>query len=304
MNHTRRFNIRFTMRCIGALFFGAILALGGLLLNSQRLFNRSVAVVAAAVPYTSESTALARGEYLFNSRDCAACHGAGAEGALHIDDPIGLKVRSANLTRGAGSAVLNYSESDWVRAIRHGVKPDGRPLFVMPSEIYNRLTDSDLADLVAYVRSLPPRDNAPAHFELPLVVRLLHGAGQIPDAASKINHQLPPQQPVPQSDVVEQGRYVAQTCMGCHGALLRGGRIPGTPPSWPPAANLSGDKDSVLHRYTSQQTFTTLVRSGKRPDGSQVAPEMPTNLHLSGKDLNALFVYLKSMQQARTPARQ
>ncbi|MBC7782080.1 MAG: c-type cytochrome [Proteobacteria bacterium] len=290
-------SFRIPTLALGALLVAALTGLAGLLLNSQRLLNRTVSVVAAPVPYTSGPAALVRGEYLFKSRDCAACHGAGGEGQLHIDDPIGLKVRSANLTRGAGSAVMNYNESDWVRAIRHGVNPDGRPLFVMPSENYNRLTDSDLADLVAYIRSLRPRDSAPAGFELPLVVRLLHGAGQIPDAAAKIDHNLPPQKPMAEADDVEVGRYVAQTCIACHGAQLKGGRIPGTPPSWPAAANLSGDAGGAMRRYPDVRAFSTLLRSGTRPDGSRVAPEMPANPHFSDKDLNALFVFLQSLHQ-------
>ena len=289
--------IRFAILGLGVLLVAALAGAAGLLFNSQRLFNRSVTVVAAPVPFTGSAAALARGEYLFKSRDCAACHGVGGEGQLHIDDPIGLKVRSANLTRGAGSAVLGYTGADWVRAIRHGVKPDGRPLFVMPSENYNRLTDSDLAALVAYIRSLPPRDSAPAGFTLPLVVRLLHGAGQIPDAATKIDHTLAPQQPPPETDAVQSGRYVAQTCIGCHGTQLKGGRIPGTPPSWPAAANLSGDADSAMRRYADAPAFATLVRTGKRPDGSAVAPQMPTNPHLSDQDLSALFAYLESLRQ-------
>jgi mono/diheme cytochrome c family protein len=289
--------LRLLILGLGGLLLAALVAAAGLLLNSQRLFNRTVAVSAAAVPYASGAASLARGEYLFKSRDCAACHGAGGEGELHIDDPIGLKVRSANLTRGAGSAVLGYTEADWVRAIRHGVKPDGRPLFVMPSDIYNRLTDSDLAALVAYVRSLPPQDSQPAAFKLPLVVRLMHGAGQIPDAAAKIDHSLPPQPPMLHATAVETGRYVAQTCIGCHGAQLKGGRIPGTPPSWPAAANLSGDTDSAMRRYADAQAFITLVREGKRPDGSTVANEMPRNPHMSDEDLGALFAYLQSLHR-------
>lgn len=293
MNKTLRITIIF----LSVLLLAALAAAAGLLLNSQRLFNRQVTVLAAPVPYATGAVSMARGEYLFKSRDCAACHGAGGEGQLHIDDPIGLKVRSANLTRGAGSAVLDYDEAAWVRAIRHGVKRDGRPLFVMPSEGYNRLTDSDLADLVAYVRSLPPRDSAPASFQLPLVVRLLHGAGQIPDAAAKIDHRLPPQKTVATADAVELGRYVAQTCMGCHGAQLKGGPIPGTPPSWPAAADLSGGSNGAMRRYADVQAFSTLLRSGTRPDGGRVAAEMPTNPHLNDQDLNALFVFLQSLRK-------
>ena len=290
--------LRLALRAGAGLLLAGTVVLAGLLVNSQRLFHREVSVAVAPVPFksTSEPAVLARGEYLYNSRDCAACHGEDGAGRLHIDDPIGLKVRSANLTRGAGSAVLNYTEADWVRAIRHGVSASGRPLFVMPSENYNRLTDSDLADLVAYLRSRPARDSAPAQFTLPLLVRLMHGAGQIPDAAAKIDHARPVQPPMAQDDAVAQGRYVAQSCIGCHGPQLKGGRIPGAPPSWPAAANLSGDAEGVMQRYSDVDAFATLLRHGRRPDGSAVDPKMPTNPHLSAQDLQALFTYLRSLR--------
>lgn len=291
--------LRITFLAGAALLLAAGATAAGLLINSHRLFNRVVVVTAAPVPYASirNPESLARGEYLYKSRDCAACHGDDGAGRLHIDDPIGLKVRSANLTRGAGSAVAGYGEADWVRAIRHGVGPGGRPLFVMPSENYNRLTDGDLADLVAYLRSLPPRDSQPAQFTLPLLVRLVHGAGQIPDAAAKIDHTLPPQAAAATGDAVAQGRYVVQSCIGCHGAQLQGGPIPGAPPSWPAAANLSGDAAGVMQRYTTEAAFKKLLREGRRPDGSAVDPKMPTNPHLSEQDLDALFAYLRSLRQ-------
>jgi mono/diheme cytochrome c family protein len=247
------------------------------------------------VPYAAASAAvLARGEHLFKSRGCAACHGDGGEGRVHLDDAdIGLKVRSANLTTGAGSAVLRYTEADWVRTIRHGVKPDGKPVFVMPSEDYSRLTDDDLAALVAYIRSLPARDSQPAAFKLPLVVRLMHGAGQIPDAAAKIDHSLPPQEPVPQADELKLGRYVAQACIGCHGPQWQGGRIPGTPPSWPEAANLVS-ADGAMARYKTAQAFSVLVRTGVRPDGTAVSSHMPKNPHLRDDELAAMYAFFKS----------
>ena len=40
--------------------------------------------------------------------------------------------------------------------MRHGVKPNGRPVMVMPSEDYNRLSNDDLSALVSCVRQLVP----------------------------------------------------------------------------------------------------------------------------------------------------
>jgi mono/diheme cytochrome c family protein len=274
-----------------------VLAVTVLLTQSERKLQRVIAVDPAPVAYAGGAEAVQRGEYLFRSRACAECHGLDGAGRVFIDDPMGLHVRGANITRGSGSAVLRYTERDWVRAVRHGVKPDGRPLFVMPSEDYNRLTDSDLADVVAYVRALPPVDAPGAVFRLPLLVKLVHGAGVLKDAAEKIDHMLPPAQPVPVGKSVEHGRYVAQGCIGCHGAQLQGGRIPGAPPDWPPAANLNGDR-GPLARYQNAAQFKSLLHQGLRPDGSQANPAMPTNSFVNDTDIEALFMYLKSLGAA------
>ena len=49
-----------------------------------------------------------------------------------------------DIGQGPGSVTAAYRVEDWVRAVRHGVKPDGRPIRIMPSEDYNRMTDADL----------------------------------------------------------------------------------------------------------------------------------------------------------------
>lgn len=264
-----------------------------LLVNSDRKMDRIVSVQVNPVPYTVDATAIEHGEYLYQSRGCGECHGADGTGRAFLDHPNGLFVRGANLTRGAGSAVLSYNELDWVRAIRHGVRPDGRPLLVMPSEDFNRLTDADLAAVVGYVRSLAPGDGPGAEIRLPLVARLAYGAGLLKDAAEKIDHTLPPSQPVPVGVTAEHGRYVSQGCIGCHGPRLEGGRVPGAPPEWPPAANLTR-ADGPFSRYQSADQFKTLLRTGARPDGTPVNPAMPQNRHMNDTDVEALYTFLKS----------
>ena len=68
-----------------------------------------------------------------------------AGGIAFIDDGGGLYVKAPNISPGPGNVVAAYQPVDWVRTLRHGVKPDGRPLRVMPSEDYNRFTDADVA---------------------------------------------------------------------------------------------------------------------------------------------------------------
>ena len=71
----------------------------------------------------------------------------------------------------------------------------------------------------------------------------------IKDAAEKIDHALPPPQPIAAAVTAEYGAYVANACMGCHGPSLTGGKMPGTPPDWPAAANLTPGSDSAMPRY-------------------------------------------------------
>ena len=74
-----------------------------------------------------------------------------------VNDGKGFLVHAPNITPGPNNVVARYAPVDWVRTIRHGVKPSGKPLMVMPSEDYNRFTDADLAALVGFVTGCRPR---------------------------------------------------------------------------------------------------------------------------------------------------
>ena len=263
---------------------------------ADRKMSRQIKVAVQPVAYRDDAQSIERGRYLYNSRGCAECHGADGAGRMFIDKD-GMKVRGANITTGSGGAVGAYKAEDWVRTVRHGVKPDGTPAMVMPSEDYNRLTDADLASLVAYVRQLPPVAGGRAQIQFPAVVRVLYAAGVIPDAAQKIDHSLPPAQPVPEAVSVEHGKYVAGMCIGCHGANLSGGKIPGGPPDWPAAANLTPGEGSVMTGYAKADQFVAMMRTGKRPDGAAVSPVMPFAAlkEINDTDLKALHVFLKSL---------
>ena len=271
----------------------------GLVLAANLLFERKrervINVDVKAIPVVADAAALERGKYLFMSRGCGDCHGANGAGRAFINEPEGgFYVRSPNIT--PAGVVGAYTERDWVRAIRHGVKPDGRPLFIMPSEDYNRFTDRDVAALIAYARSLPAVSSGSAEFRVPLPVKAMYAFGVVKDSAEKINHSLPPAAPVPEGVTPEHGKYVANLCLGCHGEHLSGGKIPGGPPNWPAASNLTPGQGTVLTTYDSADKLKAMFRSGKRPDGSAVAV-MPfeTLREINDTDVTALYAYLKQL---------
>ena len=284
---------------LGGLVGVVLLAAAAIVLGTQlaeRTRMRRISVPAHALTLRDDAAALERGRYLYLSRGCADCHGANGGGREFVNDGKGLRLAGPNISPGPGSVVTGYRTEDWERTIRHGVKPDGRPVFVMPSEDYNRFTDDDLAALVSHLRKLAPVGGGAAVLELPLPVKVLYGFGAISDAAKKIDHALPPAQPVPAAVSVEHGAYVANMCIGCHGATLSGGKIPGGPPDWPAAANLTPGEGSVMGRYRDATQFIAMLRSGKRPDGSAISV-MPFNSlrELNDLDAQALFAYLKTV---------
>lgn len=229
------------------------------------------------------AAAIERGRYLYASRGCADCHGDDAGGRVVIDDvKTGFFVRGPDISPGAGKGVASYTAADWERSIRHGVRPDGRPVLVMPSEDYNRLTDDDVSALVAYLQQLAPAAGEP---------------GLVQDAAEKIDHGRPPSPPVAEGVSLAHGGYVASMCIGCHGGQLSGGKIPGAPPDWPAAANLTPGDGSAMTRYADGPQFAAMMRTGRRPDGSAVSPVMPFSslARMNDTDLAALYLYLKSV---------
>jgi len=271
----------------------------GLAIAANLLFDRKrdriVKFDVKGVAVVSDEATLARGKYLFASRGCGDCHAANGAGRVFIDEPDGgFRVRSPNIT--PGGVVAKYTEADWVRTIRHGVKPDGRTLFVMPSEDYNRFTDADVAAIIAYARSLSPVSGGSAEFRVPLPVKALYAVGVVKDAAETINHSLPPATPVAEGATPEHGRYVANLCLGCHGETLSGGKIPGSPPAWPPASNLTPGQGTVMTGYDSADKLKAMFRSGKRVDGTAIAV-MPfeTLREINDTDVAALYLYLKSL---------
>ena len=272
-----------------------VLVVAGLVWNGERKRQRVVALPALKTPaLIDDAAARERGAYLYASRGCVDCHGANGAGRVFVDNGS-LRIKGPAIHTGPGSVTLAYKPEDWDRALRHGVKPNGTPAMIMPSEDYNRFTDADLVALVAYARTLPPAGGGAAEITLPLPVRALYGAGAIKDAADKIDHSLPVQQPVAEGVTLEHGQYVANMCKGCHGAELAGGKVPGGPPDWPPAAKLTRGEGNAMDRYASADSMIAMFRSGKRADGSavQVMP-FESLAKMSDTDLRALHLYLKS----------
>lgn len=265
---------------------------------AERKLHRIVQLPPVQVTFAPADGQLEHGEYLFKTRGCMECHGVDGAGHVVIDDKSsGFFARAPNITSGGASPARSYTDADWVRTLRHGVKPSGEPLLIMPSGDYAHMTDADVGAIATYVRSLPPATAGSGEFKIPFPIKAAYLLGAIKDAAEEIDHTAPPPAAVA-DDQVARGQYVAQSCSGCHGPHFSGGKIPGTPPSWPPAANLTSAPDSAMAHYTSAEQFKSMLRTGKRPDGSAISDVMPFKslAYMNDSELDALFAFLKTVE--------
>ncbi len=208
---------------------------------------------------------------------CPDCHGNDLGGKVFIDDPAMGLIAGPNITGGAGSIVNSYSDKDWDRAIRHGINKKGHPLIFMPSSEYAHLSNKDVSDLIAYLQQLPPINRSVPKSEIHYLGRVLFTAGKLPVLhAEFIDHASVGKSTIDTSNLIAFGKYIAMTggCIGCHGSKLSGGRVPGTPPDFPTAANLTMDPVHGIGKW-SYEDFLKALRSGIRPDGRKIDPFMP-----------------------------
>jgi hypothetical protein len=76
-------------------------------------------------------------------------------------------------------------------------------------------------------------------------------------------------------------------------ALHLVGKIPGAPPDWKPAANIT---PIGIGHYT-EADFVNALRTGKRPGGTPIDTLMPWRLtkEMSDVELRAIYAYLKTV---------
>jgi mono/diheme cytochrome c family protein len=267
---------------------------------TNRHLNKVYTVEVPHVVTSNDSVTIARGRHVADIRGCTQCHNPNLGGRVVIDAmPLLGRIMSANLTSGRNGVAAQYgSDDDWVRAIRDAVRPDGRPLVFMPSYEYRSIGPEDLGALVSYIKSAKPVDSPPLRQTLGPLARVLYLLGRFPlIPAEMIDHTDKTFTEPAAGETVEYGRYLAGPCAGCHGEHFSGGKVPGTPPGWPLAANLTPDTATGLGSWTDAQ-FMSFFDTGKTPDGRQLDPQVmpwPVVRSMTDTEKRALWAFLRSL---------
>lgn len=262
---------------------------------SERRLRKTYDTAVDSVPVPTDSASIARGEHLVrNVIDCTICHGSDLGGALYSSSAAIGTVAGPNLTRGKGGVGSDYTDMDYARAIRRGVRRDGRSLIVMPSEVFTHLSQEDLGAVLAFLRQVPPVDREVPKSGFGPVGRALLAAGKMNILVAGKTPRFDAPVSVQRDTTPAYGKYIADIsgCHGCHGYGLSGGRVAG-PPGLPPASNLT---PAGIGNWT-EADLTRALREGKRPDGSTLNKFMPWEVFrgMTDAEVHAIWLYLRSV---------
>ncbi len=287
------------MQTAGLLLLAASAALCVVIGHGHSIRHQHVDRPVSEFPARPDSAHLARGAHLA-ALTCASCHASldsgrplagGRDNILAVaDGPTFGVLYPPNLTP---AGVLSRYTSDGLlaRAIREGVGWDGRALLVMPSAQFRRMSDDDLASVIAWMRAQPPVPRTLPPPATNLLGYLVLGLHMFPNSL-----QPPLTRPVasvPRDSSAVYGEYVSYIfgCRDCHGPTLHGGRKGQFAPLGPNLAALASTHP--------QSAFDHALRGGVSPSGAPLNPNlMPWTVYsvLDDVEVAALYRYLASLK--------
>lgn len=293
---------------VGGLLGIILLAALAFYVKAKIQFNQTYPIRTEAIIAPKDKVSIEHGEHLADYL-CTECHGEDFGGKSDwIVLPGIARISPPNLTSGNGSATNHYTDQDWVNIMRYGRKVNGKSAFIMPSSAFYYLSDQDLADLLAFLKSVPPvdrRDDNTPSVQLTFLGNVLYGAGafghllQVP----KINPTSRPSSFPEAAVTAAYGEYLVNIngCRGCHGMQLAGGK-PSNPNS-PLAPNLTPGGELVAW---TEEDFINAIRTGVVPSGHLLNPDFMSwryKSRMSDDELKAIFRYLQSLPKLTTSTR-
>jgi mono/diheme cytochrome c family protein len=170
----------------------------------------------------------------------------------------------------------------------------------MPSTEFYFLSDADLVDVIAYIKSVEPVDHVQPPSSVSLTGRV---AMTLVSAITFMPAELIPlDAPRPAAPAVgvtaQYGEYLTYSCKVCHGLTMSGGFIPGFPANWPPAPNLTWGKGSRLPAWDEAE-FIQFIRTGMKHGRQVDSKYMPWGSYkfMTDDELRAVWNYLQSLPQ-------
>ncbi|NID03571.1 cytochrome c [Luteibacter jiangsuensis] len=261
----------------------------------------------AGAPPSSDP--VARGEYLTRAADCIACHvtpgGKPFAGGLAFKLPFGT-IYSSNITPDPDTGIGRYTDEEFVRAVREGIRRDGKHLYpAFPYTSYTELSRADVLAIKAYLFTLPKvrQPNRENDIGFPFNQRWAMGFW---NAAFFRSHRFEPD--ANRSEAWNRGAYLAGAlahCGECHtprnigfamskGSLLAGETVNG----WR-AWNITSDATHGIGAWPDAavaQYLSTGHADGRGTAGGPMGEAVDHSLqYLDAADISALVTWLRTV---------
>jgi mono/diheme cytochrome c family protein len=259
-------------------------------------------------PAAAGGGAIARGEYLVRAGGCFSCHtAAGGQqlaGGRALATPFGT-FYSPNITPDPQTGIGRWTDAQFLRALRLGVRPDGANYFpVFPYPSFTGISDRDALAIKAYLFSRPPirQANRPHEVAFPFSWRLLQTGWKL------LFFTPGPFRPDPQhSAAYNRGAYLVTAlahCGECHtprnafGAVRTDMPLAGTAagPDGQLVPNITPDKATGIGQW-EKADLVDLLHTGSTPEQSKVKGAMREVVedglkYLSDSDRQAIADYV------------
>lgn len=258
-----------------------------------------------------------RGRVVFLAGDCASCHASpGQDDRLRLGGGMALPAppgtfRPPNISADPVDGIGRWRGVDLANALMAGVSPDGRHYYpALPYVAYSRMAPEDVADLMAYLRTLEPvRGRTPPHeLAFPLSIRRSVGFWKL----LFLGRPNMPAEPA-RGAAWNRGRYIVEAvahCAECHSSRnLLGAIRPSTRYAGGPDMEGTGFVPNITPARIGdwrQEDMVTLLTTGRRPDGRRVGSSMAdvvaNTADLPLADREAIAVYILSLPSRPTPS--
>ena len=243
-------------------------------------------------PIPTDQASIEHGRYIARTRGCFGCHGQNLEGkdfGEQWDWPKrAVAPNLAAYARNSDPAVIEA-------AVRQGISRSGKAMMAMPSFNFARLTDADMAALIAFLKSAPVVDKELPKAEFGWIVRadIILGAEMHTEDWADLTPPL--RIDSAKSPRLARGEYLAMTmCNECHGLDLRGHTI------WPPPV-----PDLAIVAAYPREDFNKLLNTGlglgERNLGLMTLVAPDRFYALSDEEIDDLYLFLSSLQNEPVP---
>lgn len=263
------------------------------------------------LPSGADEAQLRRGAYLFDAAGCLGCHtdsrnkGARLAGGRALKTPFGT-FYGPNITPDPEQGLGNWTKEDFRRALREGISPTNKPYYpAFPYTSFTKMTDADIDDLWAYLRSLPAssRANKPHDLSFPFNLRMLLRPWR------GLFFEQGPYQPEPDRDKSwNRGAYLVHAlghCGECHsprgllGQVDSSRALAGNPqgPDNEQVPGIAPGENGGIGKW-SPDDIVAYLSLGMSPDGDFAGGAMAevvenTTQKLTDADQQAIARYLK-----------